>query len=1232
MAQENTIRELASMTDEGAFESLATAVLRYSDDRLRSISHPGVNADGKTVKSPVDGIAFVPGAVPPQMIAVHHTICAAKGLERKWLHDPAKVKSRSRGKSSTAPPGDVVKTVEIINEEKKRTPSLQATLILTTNQEPGESLVRDVHAAGTSAGIAIEIWARSRLADFLDNEPRGQWLRRQFLGTSQVLLSEEMLSELSQKSLDVFRPPDRPETWVERALDVAIEEASEEQVVFVIGESGSGKSIACYKRLLANSSAGGFSLVLTDEVIESSLSLEQAVEKALTQLHPSLIAGCGGAALQVSNPNRRLLLTVEDINRSGRGAALIEKISRWNGVKSNGDGVSSWQLLCPVWPKVISSLGDEARRRVNNRAVVGTVFSANEGAKAVKRRRELTGRPVTNLEAAQISEALGQDPLFIALHDPINTPDTSHTIAQFVEASLQRLTVARGEYSAAEYGKALLDLAKAMLLNRQMEPSWLVLLTWSTLAGQTSALRHIIHQGDVIRLAGISTDEKLAFRHDRVREWLLAQAAFDLLQANAMPEEIAAEPYFAEVFGLALVRPGSSASDISTIAAQNPLALFCAVPRFREPATSSQTAIVAALENWQSRALSGMDHESRHLRWEAMRVLAEAEGPCVRPLVARFDSNSWHALRARYRNGDLMGGIGLCLQTELGANIVGHDAFLHHVQTRFGADLVRALASLLNNAQLSDSIRIGALRLAGHIGEPALAEAIRVCWQNHGSRHANLREYLWACGQCVDNDPATLLGPVCDGWAVLPTESTDRNMPSPRDSLAAHDLRFAFHKRLPDRAVRYFIERAAGAELKWPITYMLHGLDHPDAVEFVVRELAAISESLDGTDRFSPFVLSAKDEWEREQERSGRAMSEVSRKRLRDIWQDSSSGKHLREQAFRIWASTHCAGDLAVLRDASDTDVLADKVLWQRLRLGDREAIPALVKKLSTDERGYWWQLGRYIWSSDLTKALDEALERRRAIYVATGVDDEKKPNADWILSEVVVSLPTNEADALLNKHWDHLCMSHYYVIAALCVATPSLRARVADIVRNTLNAKELFKNFSMLFGVKRRGHPRLSRPEQIEAVVPYLDLLDELGILDLWSACNEHGWFALRRAHLDSKFPSRMRGWAYLDVSRAVMELDEFSKRGKQWFINHWIDDFLKSGALLDDVMALIGRWLKEKTDIGSLHVACGAVLHVGERRHLQLLKIANFEPPELAAAIIADTEFGVRRRTLRT
>jgi hypothetical protein len=94
---ENTAKRLAEMTDEGVFERLATAILRRADSRFRSLVHPGVNAVGKTVKAPVDGITFVPGAHPPQMIAVHHTICAARDLTKKWLHDPATVKPRRRG-------------------------------------------------------------------------------------------------------------------------------------------------------------------------------------------------------------------------------------------------------------------------------------------------------------------------------------------------------------------------------------------------------------------------------------------------------------------------------------------------------------------------------------------------------------------------------------------------------------------------------------------------------------------------------------------------------------------------------------------------------------------------------------------------------------------------------------------------------------------------------------------------------------------------------------------------------------------------------------------------------------------------------------------------------------------------------------------------------------------------------------------------------------------------------
>ena len=464
--------------------------------------------------------------------------------------------------------------------------------------------------------------------------------------TDQVQLSEEMLSELSQKSLEIYAPGDRPEAWVERSLDLAIEEA-DEGIVFIIANSGSGKSVSCYKQLLANAAAGGFSLILTDQVIASSLSLEQAVEQALVQLHPSLVAGCGVVALTLSSPSRRLLLTVEDLNRSGRGAALIERIAQWGSDRRTTNSPSSWQLLCPVWPQVMSSLNEDARRRIGSRVVVGTVFSADEGARAVERRH---CRRVSILAAAKISEALGRDPLLIALHDPVNAADPSRTIAQFVETNLQRLAATKQEFSAAEYRKSLTSLARMMLLNRQLEPSWPALISWPILDGHAPRLRHMLHQRDLVRLAGPSTGEYLAFRHDRVRDWLLSQAAFELLHSNDMDVETAAEPFFAEIFGRALSHHKVSANDISLFAEHNPLALFCAIPHFSKPGTPEQAAIVAALEDWLKQ-FTVKAADKHYLRHEALRTLAEFEGPYVRSLLAPLDDNSWNALRARYRNG-----------------------------------------------------------------------------------------------------------------------------------------------------------------------------------------------------------------------------------------------------------------------------------------------------------------------------------------------------------------------------------------------------------------------------------------------------------------------------------------------------------------------------------------------------------------------------------------------------
>jgi hypothetical protein len=346
-----TERLLEVLTDEGLFEKLAAAILRDADPTYRMLAHPGVNADGKTVKSPMDGIGFVRGAKPPHMVIVHHTITARDGLENKWLHDPATV--TPRGLKPTAAAGDVRKALTIAAEQRNAEPSLLVTLVLTTNHEPTETLIRKAHAVAVQANIELDVWTRSRLAHFLDNNPQGQWLRRQYLGEEPERLSLPLLQHLSSKSVAAVALQDAPQLWVDRDLDRALAERKQPGVTFLVAASGLGKSTACYKLLRAHTEAGGAGLVVSHSAIARSLTLDGAIDATLSELQPAIASGAGSDALALCTPDNPLLLIVEDINASGQAAALAEKIAGWDRStdKSAETAPRPYRLVCPIWPE-----------------------------------------------------------------------------------------------------------------------------------------------------------------------------------------------------------------------------------------------------------------------------------------------------------------------------------------------------------------------------------------------------------------------------------------------------------------------------------------------------------------------------------------------------------------------------------------------------------------------------------------------------------------------------------------------------------------------------------------------------------------------------------------------------------------------------------------------------------------------------------------------------------------
>ena len=921
-------------------------------------------------------------------------------------------------------------------------------------------------------------------------------------------------------------------------------------MVFLVGESGLGKTVTCYRRLEKHIDSGGLGLVIHHELLMQSPSLEIAVDATLRSIYPSLISGAGSEALSLASTNNQtMLLLVEDVNRASQPHVLIERLLSWYPKPSDTKKHNTWQILCPIWPRVLASLSENARRAIGPLVQTATKFSCEEGTKAVLVRRLAAGISTTGLEASFVAQLLGNDPLLIALSDPSRTVAPGRVFETFFDGSLRRLVANRGDFTAGEYRKAMKMFAEKQLVHRRIDAHLSDVTSWfSDSPDVVTMLRHILHYGEVMRIVERGQREYVVFRHDRIRDWVHAYTLADQIRTDVIREAVVCDPYLAEVIGGALTHEDIPFSKVEEFVARNPLSLFCAMQYFGDVVSDMRHFVLHSIESWLDRDST---HEANNdaLRWEAARILSNCQGSYVRPIVNRFrdERNDWWSLRARFRNGDYLAGISMCAWYAPGITVVGHVELIDHVNERFGSTLVDSVKRILKQTILPGNVRSGALRLAGYLRSSKLANAIEYSWRTDKQRDSFLADYLWAGAQCCGDEPSRLLEPMCESWAALSDVAAESGWASPRDCLASHELRWAFQSRVPEAAIGYFLRRAKSEDLRWPITYMVHNLDHPDAVEWIARELAVIDERCEGQEYFSIFSHTVKDDWRRQQEKSGQPMSEKSRARLHELWSNQDENRYLRKRALEIWCSTLGNADIPTLREIEVSDELWSIVLFQRLRRGDETAIEAMVLELQNDDSAYWWQAGRYIWSDELTAALDAALERRSREVRR----EERSTERSWIdrmLSERLMDLPTATIEELLCRYWDDLSVKSEYVQVALYAATPRLLEEVRIIIADGREPKYYFEHIMMHFGVRTLGRSGITRFEQVEGLISYLDYLSEFDIKSLWEECGRNGWTEFRSRHLEERVRST-GGRLFIDDNLAMESLDDMIT---QWPM-HW-------------------------------------------------------------------------------
>lgn len=1208
---------LAKMTDEGLFERVATAALRVGDARYVSLAHPGVNVKGMTRKSPVDGVTFIPGTDPPHIVVVHHTITSPASLHAKWLHDPAlspKSDRRPRsGSKSPTPVGDILKTAAVVEEARQAMPAVRATLVLTTNQEVDPRLMTAAVAAGAEQGLEVDVWSRSRIAHVLDNTADGQWARRRLLGIDQDRLSRDLLAELSTLSANTGRPPDDPKTWIDRDLEERLA-MSNVGATFVIGASGSGKSVACHRALLRHLKDGGFGLVVHDETIAVSPTLEVAIARTLKKLHPALAEGqyLNGVLI----PSETLLVVIEDVNRSLQPQRLLEKIAVWSKPSAEGE---SWdrgnvgvRLLCPAWPSTVAALPDTVQTIIEERQLEVGPLTEDEGRAAVLARSKLAGQELSSADALRISDELGRDPLLIALRDPESSHDLRGVISRFVDRSLGRAQAKTSEPASVLRG-VLVATARRMLERRSLQPSWSELTRWDLGAEHLHCLKQLTGHGEIVRLTGTSSDQRLLFRHDRVRDWLIVDALLEAESAGGMSSDLLSDPFLARIVAATLIRMDAPAAFLRRLKSENPLALFEALRLAGNGPCRS--AIVAAIESWCADP-DGAARQCSTMHWQAQTALWDVDGEDVLRLVRLLPRQNIAGSIAAMRNGDVEAGIAVSKRFGFGHNAAFRDVQVDHARLHHAEVMVEELGGMLRRGIPDAKRRNAALSFAGQLADRRLAPAIAECWEQDASRGECLKAYLWASAKCCDDaNAASLLGPICDAWAGLSDERSENGMPSPRDELAADELRFGLNRRAPGPAVRYLVGRMSDPALRWPITYLLHGVDEPLALATMVDEMADMRRN--GKDgHFSAMVIDSWRPYRRRMSDDGRAL-------MLTIWRNVKEDPVRRCAAFDMWAAARDPRDLSILRRVDGDADLGDRVLKERLRRGDRSATQALIRKLD-EEGGWWWHEAQNVPSPELVSPLDRALAARAETLIST---DREEANDDWLLSDMLVRMPATVLEDLLSRHWSGLCTCPRYVQAALYAATNKLRTLAAEAIAAAAEPKQIFKLILSLFGVRDTAHPGIQREAQILALEPYLDLLDERELEDLADACNEGGWFATRRRLLDERLPSNRYCW---HAEEASAEFDRMAAERHHW-IDHEIDDALKTGATWAEYRDTLAAWFEERRSLEALRLVAAALRHKGTRDDLSLLRIDEAMPPEAAHELIDDTVYAVRLRTFK-
>lgn len=1192
----NTTQALAEITDAGLFEKIATSVLRYAEPEIYgSVSHQGVNPQGKTVKASLDNVGWHHTELNETIVCIAHTTTSKSDLEKKWLRDLDNVKPRTKGSNPTGTDGDLVKAIKEINEIRKTHSNIKARLALAINCEESQELRTKVQSLAAANDIELDIWSVSRLAGFLDTHPDGQIIRRNHLGIAPIRLSKQLLLEIGEKSLSSLKFD--AELFIERDFKPVY------QNTLIVGVSGTGKTTQCINVLNKYLSHQKPVLVLSDSTVNQAVSIEEAVDIELHRYANELVPQSGLKALELCSIDEPLMILVEDINRSSDSARLLKKLIDWSNNNAN------FILLCPVWHRLIASLSFEERKGLDAHFKLEYLESYNEDEanRAVLARATQEKIRLDELSAVNIAQQLGYDPLLISLVNLAEFHENANVIAEYVRNTIQSIAT-RNDLLAYEVEEAIDEYGLHLFQNKKVQGESRDLRALSQSSQKT--FKKILMDGRLFRQAFESSDDAIMSRHDRLNFYIIAKSIVSYLEDDSFD---LTDPYFAEIIGISCALASMESDTLYDITIKNILVAFHCYAFSAKNNTSYLNSAISNIKQWLVVSEHQSDLYSSQL-YKSLIILNDVLHASVPEVLSLYNDRHHNQIfyQISFKQGNLNNGSRWISTHHFDTNVTGEKQVIDHVLNKYGESLVQQICESLIDENINYHTKHRLLRLIGYTENTIFANAIRTAWRFIPDDKKDYRLFFWAAARLCDDDPDSLLEPMFDYWESLSDEKNEYHS-TDRANFAAHGLKWKFREHVPYRSIAFMLKEAEKRDsLNFYILYMLSEVDHPDVLEAQATRLA-------NSRRQGSYMPSAVLDTLSRNSENGKILSIESKKKLLSISESLEGDEFLRKSAFNLWEMSPHHDDLIVLQDIANSDIRFETALMGRAKRQDTTAVAQIIEKINENPR-YWWQATRYIWHDKIEQLFEERFAS--IIDFSDAYSDEL-----YMIDELFEKLETQKAEKILMKNWDSLSYHFRFIQIALMIATPKLQNLVAKKLENVSNIKEVFKLIKFTLGIRTNDRKGIDNYQQMKCLQPYFKYHGEGCLCSYSEICLKHEWDDISRVLEPLIKEKRFRRFVEIDVSRLTESLE--SDRS---FVYWWISDRKKEGWSHQKTIEILFNWFEQYKSEQALNVISKPLSESGKRTDYIVLEgiLQNINDLPNKADTLSKLYFNIYSRSL--